>query len=78
MNLSWEPASPVFPLARAVGLRVADWQDVILVNQVGKRFYDETQGQYDDNNYDRVKDSLTELLRIFRDVLKAAQLDAGI
>ena len=38
----WTPASPVFPLVRASGLHVADWQNLILVNQVGKRFYDET------------------------------------
>jgi hypothetical protein len=38
----WTPESPVFPLVRATGVRVTDWQDLILVNQVGKRFYDET------------------------------------
>jgi hypothetical protein len=38
----WTPQSPVFPLVRATGLHVDDWQDLILVNQVGKRFYDET------------------------------------
>lgn len=38
----WTPDSPVFPLVRATGIRVRDWQDLILVNQVGKRFYDET------------------------------------
>jgi FAD binding domain len=38
----WTPESPVFPLVRATGLSVKDWQDLILVNQVGKRFYDET------------------------------------
>lgn len=38
----WTPNSPVFPLVRATGIRVEDWQDLILVNQVGKRFYDET------------------------------------
>jgi hypothetical protein len=38
----WTPDSPVFPLVRATGIRVTDWQDLILVNQVGKRFYDET------------------------------------
>ena len=45
------PGSPVFDRARATGLRVADWQDVILVNMLGKRFYDETGGQYIANNY---------------------------
>ena len=42
VNLPWQPASPVFHKARAIGLRVQDWQDVILVNMLGQRFYDET------------------------------------
>ena len=37
----FRPSSPVFPLARASGLNVQDWQDMILVNQVGRRFYNE-------------------------------------
>jgi succinate dehydrogenase/fumarate reductase flavoprotein subunit len=55
-NLAWQPTSPVFPLVRAVGLRVEDWQNVILVNMIGKRFYDETVDQYASNNYEAVKD----------------------
>lgn len=50
-HLQWMPGSPVFDRARATGLRVGDWQDVILVNMQGKRFYDETGGQYIANNY---------------------------
>jgi succinate dehydrogenase/fumarate reductase flavoprotein subunit len=50
-HLQWLPGSPVFDRARATGLRVADWQDVILVNMLGRRFYDETGGQYIANNY---------------------------
>ena len=50
-HLQWMPGSPVFDRARATGLRVADWHDVILVNMLGKRFYDETGGQYIANNY---------------------------
>jgi succinate dehydrogenase/fumarate reductase flavoprotein subunit len=49
-NLQWFPGSPVFKLARATGLCVADWQNVILVNILGKRFYDETADQYTANN----------------------------
>lgn len=49
-NLRWMPGSPVFKLARASGLRVSDWQDVILVNMLGKRFYDETGDQFTANN----------------------------
>ena len=41
-NLQWMPGSPVFHKARASGLRVTDWQNVILVNMLGRRFYDET------------------------------------
>jgi succinate dehydrogenase/fumarate reductase flavoprotein subunit len=50
-NLQWMPGSRVFDRARASGLKVANWQDVILVNMLGKRFYDETGGQYIANNY---------------------------
>ena len=50
-HLQWMPGSPVFDRARATGLRVANWQDVILVNMLGKRVYDETGGQYIANNY---------------------------
>jgi succinate dehydrogenase/fumarate reductase flavoprotein subunit len=55
VNLSWEPGSPVFHLARAIGLHVKDWQDLILVNMLGQRFYDETARQFSANNYDVVK-----------------------
>jgi hypothetical protein len=55
VNLAWQPTSPVLHLARAIGLRVADWQDVILVNQAGLRFYDETQGQFRSNNHNAIK-----------------------
>src|SRR6202167_2410847 len=41
-NLQWMPGSSVFERARASGLRIANWQDAILLNMMGKRFYDET------------------------------------
>ena len=50
-HLQWMPGSPVFDRARSTGLRVANWQDLILVNMLGQRFYDETGGQYIANNY---------------------------
>jgi succinate dehydrogenase/fumarate reductase flavoprotein subunit len=53
--ISWMPGSPVFDKARATGLRVADWQDLILVNMQGSRFYDETQGGFTANNVGSVK-----------------------
>jgi urocanate reductase len=40
-SLVWEPDSVMFALARATGLTVEDWQNVILVNQFGRRFWDE-------------------------------------
>jgi succinate dehydrogenase/fumarate reductase flavoprotein subunit len=56
VNLAWMPASPMFSRAGATGLRVADWQNVILVNQAGLRFFDETKGQYPTaNNYGAIK-----------------------
>jgi succinate dehydrogenase/fumarate reductase flavoprotein subunit len=50
-NLRWFPGSAVFSKARAIGLKVANWQDVILVNMIGKRFYDETGRQFTPNIY---------------------------
>jgi succinate dehydrogenase/fumarate reductase flavoprotein subunit len=55
VNLQWRPGSKVFSKARATGLRVADWQNVILVNMLGKRFYDETGKQFTANNYNVVR-----------------------
>jgi FAD binding domain len=49
--VAWKVESPIFPLVRATGFNVKDWQDVILVNQVGKRFYDETKGDVPHGNH---------------------------
>ena len=54
VNLQWMPGSPVFSKARASGLQVRNWQDLILVNMLGKRFYDETGPQYDSNDYNSI------------------------
>jgi hypothetical protein len=51
VNLRWFPGSEVFDKARATGLPVKDWQDVVLVNMIGKRFYDETARQFSSGNY---------------------------
>ncbi len=51
VNVRWHPGSEVFAKARAIGLPVKDWQDVILVNMLGKRFYDETAGHFNYNTY---------------------------
>jgi succinate dehydrogenase/fumarate reductase flavoprotein subunit len=66
--LMWQPGSPVFHLARATGLRVQDWQDVILVNQAGRRFYDETALQYMSNNHEAVPDYVSASWRNARDI----------
>lgn len=55
VSLTWQPGSPIFSRARATGLAVRDYQNVILVNQVGRRFYDETQGQYTANNFNEIE-----------------------
>lgn len=47
-NLTWLPSSPVFPFARASGLRVSNYQDLIQVNMAGVRFADETKSGYPD------------------------------
>ncbi|MEE8349184.1 MAG: FAD-dependent oxidoreductase [Acidobacteriota bacterium] len=46
LYVTWTPDSPIFPLARATGLRIGDWQNVICVNQVGRRFYNEQVGNW--------------------------------
>ena len=51
MNVRWFPGSAVFDKARATGLWVNDWQDLILVNMLGKRFYDETGRHFAYANY---------------------------
>ncbi len=48
---TWKLESPIFPLVKSTGFNVKDWQDVILVNQVGRRFYDETKGDPPHGNH---------------------------
>ena len=50
-NLQWMPGSTVFDQAGAIGLWVGDWQDLITVNMLGQRFYDETGPAFSTNNY---------------------------
>jgi urocanate reductase len=45
-TLVYQPESPMFHLAKATGLTVTDWQDVIFVNQAGRRFWNEADGSY--------------------------------
>jgi len=46
-SLIWQPDSPLFDRARASGLTMFNWQDAILVNQTGRRFWDETDNGWD-------------------------------
>jgi succinate dehydrogenase/fumarate reductase flavoprotein subunit len=46
----WPVDCPIFPLVRATGLAVKNWQDLIIVNQLGQRFYDESKGDYPHGN----------------------------
>jgi succinate dehydrogenase/fumarate reductase flavoprotein subunit len=55
-GVRWLPGSPVFDRARASGIVVQDWQNVILVNMLGQRFYDETEGHFTGNNHNVIKD----------------------
>lgn len=44
--VGWKPESPIWGKIRATGLNVRTWQDAILVNQAGKRFYNEMEDGY--------------------------------
>ncbi len=45
-SLIFQPDSKLFPLAKATGLTVSDWQNMIFVNQNGQRFWNEVDGSY--------------------------------
>jgi urocanate reductase len=45
-SLVYQPESPMFDLAKATGLTVEDWQNLIFVNQTGRRFWNEVDGSY--------------------------------
>lgn len=47
VNLRWLPESPMFHLAGASGLTVENFQNLILVNQVGMRFWNEMDGSHE-------------------------------
>lgn len=44
--VSWRPESPIFPFVKYTGIFFANWQNAIIVNQVGKRFYNELENGY--------------------------------
>jgi hypothetical protein len=45
-NLRWNPGSPMFPMVGGAGLTVKSYQDLICVNQFGKRFWNELDDTY--------------------------------
>jgi urocanate reductase len=45
-SLVYRPDSKMFSLAKATGLTVEDWQDLIFVDESGKRFWNEVDGSY--------------------------------
>ena len=47
LSLYFETDSPIFHLCKATGLTVTDWHEAILVNQFGKRFWNELDSSYD-------------------------------
>jgi succinate dehydrogenase/fumarate reductase flavoprotein subunit len=46
ISLYYEPDSPIFDRCKATGLTLTDWQEVILVKQHGKRFWNEVDSSY--------------------------------
>jgi urocanate reductase len=47
LSLYYEIDSPIFHLCKATGLTVTDWQEAILVNQTGQRFWNELDSSFD-------------------------------
>jgi succinate dehydrogenase/fumarate reductase flavoprotein subunit len=45
-SLVFLPESKLFPIAKATGLTVSDWQNMIFVNEAGQRFWNEVDGSY--------------------------------
>jgi hypothetical protein len=80
--LKWLPGSAYFKEAVASGLTVTDWQNVILVNQAGLRFYDETVDQYSANRNGSVQPyeqgSYRNLLNVKMEARSTAFLDAAL
>lgn len=67
-SVKWLPGSPVFDRARASGLTVLNWQDAIMVNLLGKRFYDETGTGFTSNDYNSIKSYTPGSYRNARDI----------
>jgi succinate dehydrogenase/fumarate reductase flavoprotein subunit len=80
--LKWLPGSAYFKEAGASGLTVSDWQNVILVNQAGLRFYDETAEGFSSNRSGMVQPyeqgGFRNLLNVKMEARSTAFLDAAM
>jgi succinate dehydrogenase/fumarate reductase flavoprotein subunit len=80
--LKWLPGSAYFQEAGASGLTVSDWQNLILVNQVGQRFYDETAEGFTSNRSGSVQPyeqgGYRNLLNVKMEARSTAFLDAAM
>lgn len=50
--IRWTEKSPLFPLIKHTGLNIRDWQDAIIVNQTGRRFYNELENGYPNGSHE--------------------------
>lgn len=48
----WTVKSPIFPFVKYTGLYMRDWQDAIIVNQAGRRFYNELEDGYPNGTHE--------------------------
>lgn len=80
--LKWLPGSAYFQEAGASGLTVSDWQNLILVNQAGLRFYDETAEGFTSNRSGSVQPyeqgGYRNLLNVKMEARSTAFLDAAM
>jgi succinate dehydrogenase/fumarate reductase flavoprotein subunit len=80
--LKWLPGSAYFKEAGASGLTVSDWQNVILVNRAGLRFYDETAEGFTSNRSGVVQPyeqgGYRNLMNVKMDARSTAFLDAAM
>jgi succinate dehydrogenase/fumarate reductase flavoprotein subunit len=60
ITASFLPGDPVYPLLRASGFSIANYQDCILVKSSGLRFYDETSTDPDGTNADILDAALAD------------------
>lgn len=50
--IRWTAKSPLFPKIGFTGLYMRDWQDAIIVNQAGRRFYNELENGYPNGSHE--------------------------